>query len=88
MEIYDSTVSANPKINRGIAAGFAKMIESSVKLQKFTLVHFRMSAAAWEEIGYALGKAKGVKTFICTACNLYQNNNLQKLLEGKEVKDG
>ena len=55
-------------------------------LMTFRLVNYRMSGHSWEILGKGLGSAKNLRHFATNACNLYQDDNLRKLLKGM-VKD-
>ena len=41
-----------------------------------------MSAHSWLILGKGLGNSKNLRHFTCNACNLYQDDNLRKLLNG------
>lgn len=79
---YENTVSQNPKINQQIAQGLAEQISTSSLLLTFKLVNYRMSGNAWQVLGLGLGNAQNLRHFACNACNLYQEDNLKKLLNG------
>lgn len=51
-------------------------------LISFKLVNYRMSAHSWQVLGLGLGNAKNLRHFAANACNLYQDDNLKKLLNG------
>lgn len=40
------------------------------KLQKFTLVHYRMAPKAWKDLGFGIGQTKNLVEFGVTACNI------------------
>ena len=48
----------------------------------FKLVNYRMSPNSWLILGKGLGDSKNLRHFSCNACNLYQDDNLRKLLSG------
>lgn len=79
---YENVVSQNPKINQQIIQGIAEQITSSHLLQTFKLVNFRLSAHSWQVLGRGIGNCKNLKHFSVNASNLYQDNNLRKLLDG------
>ena len=54
----------------------------NVNLVTFKLVNFRMSAKTWEVLGKGMGNAKNLRNFAANACNLYQDDNLRRLLNG------
>lgn len=41
-----------------------------------------MSSQSWQTLGMGLGNAKNLRSFACNACNLYQDDNLKRLLSG------
>ena len=41
-----------------------------------------MSPNSWQILGKGLGNCKNLRHFACNACNLYQDDNLRKLLNG------
>lgn len=55
MEMHDTTVSQNPKINYVLREGFHKQIASNKALIQFKLVHYRLHPKVWKSIGIALG---------------------------------
>lgn len=79
---YDNTVSQNPKINMQIAQGLTEQIATSECLVTFKLVNYRMSPNSWTSLGRGLGNAKNLRSFAVNACNLYQDDNLRRLLSG------
>ena len=79
---FENTVSQNPKINMVIAAGLSEQIARSEFLITFKLVNYRMSGNSWTLMGRGLGNAKNLRSFAVNACNLYQDDNLRRLLAG------
>ena len=51
-------------------------------LQTFKLVNYRLSPHSWQILGMGLGKAKNLRHFAANACNLYEADNLKRLLSG------
>lgn len=51
-------------------------------LQTFKLVNYRLSPNSWQILGMGLGKAKNLRHFAANACNLYEADNLKRLLSG------
>ena len=65
-----------------IAVGLAEQLATSEMLITFKLVNYRMSPNSWSLLGRGLGNAKNLRSFAVNACNLYQDDNLRRLLSG------
>lgn len=79
---YENTVSQNPKISQSLIPGIVEQVSTNHMLLTFKLVNYRMSPNSWHLLGKGLGSTKNLRHFACNACNLYQDDNLKKLLNG------
>ena len=80
--MHENTVSQNPKVSQSLIGGIGEQICNNNMLITFKLVNYRMSPYSWQILGKGLGNSKNLRHFSCNACNLYQDDNLRKLLNG------
>jgi len=62
--------------------GIAKNLQVNSKLRVLHFMHFKFSSKSWQEIGYAIGQSKSIKSLIINVCNLNAPTNLELLMKG------
>ena len=82
---YENVVSQNPKINVCIAQGMSEQLAKNELLISFRLVNYRLSPGSWTVLGRGLSNTKNLRNFGVNACNLYESDNLRRLLQGMTI---